>query len=291
MTYGESLGSVNRKQSGISTNLTTQPYIEGVPFANSLPEYLSPSKLNDFTACYRKYQYGAVERLPSKSSYALVKGRIVHLILDKLFGLDGEDRTLEAARTFVATSKESELTEKAQEEIGFDQALDIKLEEDIEKSLSGYFKLEDPTRVNKKQAEFKMKATIAETPLYGILDRLDEEEDGSLTIVDYKTGSYPRGQYYEKRFENMQIYAALFKETHKIRPVNLRLLYVEAGVDDLVPINGKEVDAQVGRASAAWRMINEFYAKGEFPAQPSKSACRWCPYTKECRESGVQVEA
>jgi RecB family exonuclease len=89
----------------------------------------------------------------------------------------------------------------------------------------------------------------------------------------------------------MQLYAALFKETHKIRPMNLRLLYVEAGVDDLAPINGKEVDAQVGRAAAAWRMINEFYERGDFPARPSKSACRWCPYTKECRESGVQVEA
>jgi putative RecB family exonuclease len=273
----------------ISPKLTPHLYIGWMPFDNSLPAYLSPSKLNDFTICYRKYQYGAIDRLPSKSSYPLVKGRIVHIILDKLFGLEGEARTLEAAKSFINEAKAAELTSEAQADIGFDDALDGVLNTDIDKSLHGYFRLEEPAKVNKRQAEFTMKATIAETPLYGILDRLDEEEDGSLTIVDYKTGKFPRGDYFEKRFENMEIYAALFKETHKVRPTKLRLIYVEAGQSDEKLVSGKEVDQQIGRASAAWRLINRFYTEGEFPARPSRSACRWCPYTQECIDSGVAV--
>jgi len=133
-----------------------------------------------------------------------------------------------------------------------------------------------------------MKAAIAETPLYGILDRLDEGEAGSLTIVDYKTGKIPRGQFFDKRFENMEIYAALFKETHKIRPTKLCLIYVEASQSDTIEVEGERVNRQIGRAAAAWRLINRFYEEGEFAATPS-SSCRWCPYTAQCRESGVKV--
>ena len=259
-----------------------------MPFDKPLPEYLSPSKLNDFSTCYRKYQYGAIDRIPSKAAYPLVKGRIVHAILEKLFGLQGAERTIEAARTFIDGAKESELTDQTKEDLGYDEALEAVLDREIRSSIEGYFKIESPAEVNAKQAEFQMKATIAETPLFGILDRLDEAEDGSLTIVDYKTGRFPRGQFYDKRFENMEIYAALFKETHKVRPVKLRLIYVEAGQSDEKDVVGEDVNHQIGRASAAWRLINRFYQEGNFEARPS-SSCRWCPYTAQCRESGVKV--
>lgn len=258
-------------------------------FSNPLPEYLSPSKLNDFSTCYRKYQFGAIDRIPAPTAYPLIKGRIVHLVLEKLFGLEPEERTLSAARDFVPEAKSQELTDSAKADIGFNETLEGVLNKEIAESLVGYFRIEDPINVNAKQTEFKMKATLAETPLFGILDRLDEDEDGSLTIVDYKTGKFPRGQYYDKRFENMELYAALFKETHKVRPVKLRLIYVEAGQIDDKPVLGSEVDKRVGRAAAAWRLINKFYSEGAFAAQPSKSACRFCPYTKVCRESGVEV--
>ena len=260
-----------------------------MPFDKPLPAYLSPSKLNDFSACYRKYQYGAIDRIPSKSAYPLVKGRIVHAILEKLFGLEGPERTMEAAQSFIDGAKATELTPDAMADIAYDETLESVLNKEIQGSLEGYFRTEKPAEVNAKQAEFQMKATIAETPLFGILDRLDEEEDGSLTIVDYKTGKFPRGQYYDKRFDNMEIYAALFKETHQVRPVNLRLIYVEAGQTDTIPVEGKRVDQQIGRAAAAWRLINRFYEEGEFEAKPS-SACRWCPYTSQCLESGVPVK-
>ena len=260
-----------------------------MPFDKPLPAYLSPSKLNDFSACYRKYQYGAIDRIPSKSAYPLVKGRIVHAILEKLFGLVGAERTMEVAQSFIDEAKASELTPDAMSDIGYDKALESVLNKEIQSSLDGYFRREAPAEVNVKQVEFQMKATIAETPLFGILDRLDEEEDGSLTIVDYKTGKLPRGQYYDKRFDNMEIYAALFKETHQVRPVNIRLIYVEAGHSDMVLVEGTRVDQQIGRAAAAWRLINRFYEEGDFAANPS-SACRWCPYTSQCIESGVAVK-
>jgi len=61
----------------------------------------------------------------------LVKGRIVHTILERLFGLAGSERTIEAARTFIDEAKASELTAEVCADLGFNEALESLLNKDI----------------------------------------------------------------------------------------------------------------------------------------------------------------
>jgi len=139
--------------------------------------------------------------------------------------------------------------------------------------------------------ELPLTATINGAPLYGILDRLDRDEDGSLVIVDYKTGKYPSGDYVSSAFANAAIYVALCEAELGERPSKVRLLYVASGqplerrAEDIFP------DQRADAAARAWVSIKEAHAAGNFVPRPSASACRFCPadYQARCRAEGVDV--
>ena len=42
-------------------------------------------------------------------------------------------------------------------------------------------------------------------------------------------------------------------------------------------------------ATSAWNKINRYYEDGDFPATPSRSACRFCAFKDLCRSKGVPV--
>jgi putative RecB family exonuclease len=71
-------------------------------FDQPLPKSLSPSRLADFQACPRRYQYASVERIPQPASYATAKGRFVHYVFEQLFLLEAGARTIERTREYIA---------------------------------------------------------------------------------------------------------------------------------------------------------------------------------------------
>lgn len=258
-------------------------------FTQSLPKSLSPSRLQDFQACPRRYQYASVERLPQPASYAAVKGRFVHYVFEQLLRDEAPLRTIERARHFVPAAIDAVLTESVREDLAMDDAMLERLLTETDQIISTYFAMEDPRTVHHEGVELRLGVTIEGAPLFGILDRLDREDDGELVIVDYKTGSVPKRDYDSKTFANAELYAALCEASLGERPTKIRLLYVaqgeklERGVSDVV------TRARASAASAAWERINRYYDDGEFPATPSANACRFCAFKDTCRASGVSV--
>src|SRR3989338_3540465 len=51
---------------------------------------LSPSSINLYNQCPRKYYYSYIEKLPTKPNIYLVRGKIVHSILEEFFNLGTE---------------------------------------------------------------------------------------------------------------------------------------------------------------------------------------------------------
>ncbi|HUY43802.1 MAG TPA: PD-(D/E)XK nuclease family protein, partial [Acidimicrobiales bacterium] len=149
-------------------------------FEQPLPGALSPSRLNDFQACPRRYQHASVERIPQPASYASTKGRFVHHILEQLFHLDANERTLDAARRFTEGAEEEVLTDEVRADLSMDEELLEQLRSESDDIVETYFRMEDPRSVRSEGAELRLNVTIDETPLLGILDRLDRDEDGSL---------------------------------------------------------------------------------------------------------------
>lgn len=258
-------------------------------FTQSLPKSLSPSRLQDFQACPRRYQYASIERIAQPASYATAKGRFVHFIFEQLFQQVPTERTIERAQTFIPAAVREVLTESVRDDLAMDEAMYVKLLSESQAILETYFAMEDPRAVNQEGVELRLGVTVDGVPLFGILDRLDRDKDGRLVIVDYKTGSLPNRDYDTKTFANAELYAALCEVQLGEKPEKIRLLYVAHGETIERSVTDVVISARKGAAKSAWERINRYYHDGEFPATPSKSTCRFCAYKENCRASGVLV--
>ena len=155
---------------------------------------------------------------------------------------------------------------------------------DIVDTIEGAIKLRDALR-----EELALGEVVAGAPIYGILDRLDRDADGSLAIVDYKTGALPNRNYDIQTFANTELYAALCEAKYGERPASIRLMYVAHGTTIERSVTDVVVRARATAAAGAWTKIKRYYDDGEFPATPSSRACRFCSYKDLCRSEGVPV--
>lgn len=258
-------------------------------FEQSLPVSLSPSRLADFQSCPRRYQYASIERIPQPASYASTKGRFIHYILEHLLREEPKQRTIEQARSYVDPAVEEILTTQIRDESGLDGPGIERLLRETEDVLTTYFSMEDPRTVQHEGVELQLGVTIEDTPLYGILDRLDRDENGNLSIVDYKTGGLPNRNFDSKTFANAELYAVLCEAKFGERPTTIRLLYVGQGETIVRPVSDIVTRARSSAAIYAWSRIKRYYDDGEFPATPSKGSCRFCAFKDRCRASGVAV--
>jgi putative RecB family exonuclease len=258
-------------------------------FTQELPRSLSPSRLSDFQTCPRRYQYASIERIPQPASYATAKGRFAHYVFEQLFLLPAEERTIERARGFVPAAVSEILSDEVRSDIEMDDAMMARLLSETDAIIMTYFQMEDPTTVTSEGVELRLGVTINGAPLFGILDRLDRDEDGTLTIVDYKTGGLPNRNFDSQTFANAELYAALCQVGLGEKPTKIRLMYVAKGESIERNVSEVVVRARSQSAANAWEKINRFYADGEFPATPSVRSCRFCSYKDLCRANGVAV--
>ena len=198
---------------------------------------------------------------------------------------------MERARGYVTPAIDVILTDDVRLDIGLDEAMLTRLLSETEAILVRYFEMEDPTTVTSEGVELRLGVDVNDTPLFGILDRLDRDPDGSLTIVDYKTGALPNRNYDSKTFANAELYAALCEAKLGERPTTIRLMYVAHGQSIERPVTNVVVKARANAAAGAWTKIKRYYDDGDFPATPSSNACRFCAFKDLCRSQGVAVPA
>jgi RecB family exonuclease len=258
-------------------------------FEQPLPKSLSPSRLADFQACPRRYQHVSVERLPQPASYASAKGRFAHYVFEQLFKLGATERTIERAREFVEPAIDTILTEDVRRDIELDDAMLARMLGETDDIITRYFEMEDPRNVTSEGVELRLGVEVDGAPLFGILDRLDRNADGTLTIVDYKTGGLPNRKYDSQTFANAELYAALCTAKFGERPTSIRLLYVAHGEAIERQVSDVVVQARSKFAANAWQRIIKYYEEGDFPATPSKNSCRFCSFKDLCRAEGVPV--
>jgi putative RecB family exonuclease len=115
----------------------------------------------------------------------------------------------------------------------------------------------------------------------GILDRIDETDDGRLIITDYKTGKAPPEQYALSAFFALQIYALLIRSKLGRTPSEVRLLYLNGPTMYTLPINDGQLDATQRQVRALWDTINRAIEADRFPPRPSR-LCDWCSFKDIC---------
>jgi putative RecB family exonuclease len=250
---------------------------------------LSPSRASDFKQCPLLYRFRAIDRLPEPASTAQLRGSVVHAALEQLYALPAGDRIPETALSLVVPAWDAVIAERP--ELGNEIAPELRetLLKEARALLSGYYRLEDPTRFDPQSCEQRVEVELADgTLLRGFVDRIDVAPTGEMRVVDYKTGKAPpaaRAMAEFKAMFQMKFYAVALLRLHGIVPARLRLLYLADGqVLDYSP-ELDELKRFEKTLMAIWRAIQNAGATGDFRPSPSR-LCDWCTHQALCPAFG-----
>jgi len=238
--------------------------------------------------CPLLYRFRVIDKLPSAPSPAAARGTLVHSVLEQLFDLPAEGRTIEAAAALVEPSWLGPLG-------GEPELADLVDETDLEAVASWFgdavslierwFTLEDPTRLEPAERELYVETDLDGLTLRGYVDRLDLTPGGEMRVVDYKTGRSPSELFEAKALFQMKFYALVLWRLRGEVPRMLQLVYL--GNSEIVRYSPDEAAllAVERKLKALWQAIENAALTGDW--RPSKSKlCDWCDHRALCPEWG-----
>lgn len=151
---------------------------------------LSPSRAGDFQNCPLLYRFRTIDKLPEPADPIMVRGTLVHAVLEDLFGEAAPGRTLDRAVELLPgeweTLREEEprLAELFSAEQAADETAWLASCVDL---LTTYFGMEDPRWVEPAAREERVSYALESGVTFaGIVDRIDIAPDGRIRVVDYK---------------------------------------------------------------------------------------------------------
>ncbi|WP_034091119.1 RecB family exonuclease [Streptacidiphilus albus] len=267
-----------------------------------VPVALSPSRAGDFLQCPLLYRLRVIDRLPEPPSPAATKGSLVHAVLERLFDAPAGQRTPEAARALLRPEwqrlleKRPELAElfpgAGAGADGDGSGPDVGAElarwlGEAERLLDGYFRLEDPNRLEPAERELYVETELESgLRLRGYIDRVDVAPTGEVRVVDYKTGKAPARDYEGKAMFQMTFYALVLWRLRGVLPKRLQLVYLGGGGQvisydpDLADLRAVE-----RKLEALWQAIQRALETGEWPPSPGR-LCDWCAHQPLCPAFG-----
>lgn len=250
---------------------------------------LSPSRATDFKQCPLLYRFRAIDRLPEATSAAQLRGSVLHAALEQLYGLPAGLRSPDTARSLVQRAWDQMVAAEPELAGELDPGQPTQLLEDARALVSGYYRLEDPTRFDPQCCEQRVEVELADgTLLRGYIDRIDVAATGELRVVDYKTGKAPpaaRALAEFKAMFQMKFYAVALFRSRGVPPTRLRLIYLADGqLLDYSP-DRDELLRFEKTLMAIWRAIQSAGETGDFRPNPSR-LCDWCPHQQRCPAFG-----
>ena len=270
---------------------------------------LSPSRASDFMQCPLLYRFRVVDRLPERPSPAALRGTVVHIVLENLFDLPAEQRTLQAARELLQPSWQKVLAERPEAAqlfggpdageqpeapaVGGENQERPGAPADLEDWLASaseligrWFALEDPTRLEPADRELYVETTLDnDLVLRGYVDRLDVAADGRLRVVDYKTGRSPGEAVEAKALFQMKFYALVLWRTRGRLPTVLQLVYLGNGEILRYEPDEQDLLAVERKVKALWEAIAQAAETGDWRPSPSR-LCTWCDHHALCPAKG-----
>jgi putative RecB family exonuclease len=246
------------------------------------PRTLTPSKASDFTSCPLAFRFATIERRPQPASPHAVKGTLVHAALEGLFwnhpagGRTPEAASHELDRAWEALQLDPEFVELALEP---EEAAEFLA--DAEQLVSNYFRLEDPDAVDTVGMELGVETMVDGMRLRGIIDRLDRAPDGSLIVVDYKTGRAPSERYERGSLGGVQTYALLCESVVGRAPAEVRLLHLREPIAISTVATEQTIRGQRRRAMAIWTAIERACDREDFRPHTGP-LCAYCAFKPDC---------
>ena len=246
----------------------------------------SYSALNTFKTCPRRYEYNYLLKIPQPPNGAASFGSSLHNTLNEFYKL-------------VDQSKQASLFEDYDEDLSLNRLLTIyedkwisvgyesrehhdtlkKRGGEILEKFYGHFK-DEITRIEFLEKGFKLK--MGKYTITGRIDRADKLPDGTLEVIDYKSGK-SKSQKDVDKDQQLAIYALATKECFDQPASKLTLYFLDEDLKVTTEPNADMLEKIRDGIVETADKINE----SDFAPTPSKFVCGFCPYNRICDKADI----
>jgi len=245
---------------------------------------ISYSSLDNFQNCPLKYKYSEIDKIKEPANKEKVFGSYIHRVLKWFYSKEPHFPALEGLLEYYYNHwpKQEEgfcwVNEKEERDF-FQEGMRI---------LEEYYRKNFPPKSIILDLETKFEAVIDETPdkpggkhiLTGIIDRVDKLPDGTIEIIDYKTGKRVPSQEETDKNLQLSLYALGLKQRWpKIKTEDLRLSLYFLKFNEKIGTRKKENDLK----ETEEKIIELIHKIERSSFQPkSSNLCHWCGYRPIC---------
>ncbi len=246
-----------------------------------IPRTFSYSSASMFKQCPRRWKHKYIDKLPDPTGEAALVGTFAHDVLEQLCEEEAPLRTEAKAKEIARKSWAEFAAKKDFIELELDEKSQNAFRWKTWEAIQGLWHLEDPATVAVEATEQKLSTSLSGVPFFGIVDRLDRNEDG-LTVVDYKTG-----KVHKDNIGQVLLYSAAVTSQTGEQPSKARLFYL--GNKKVTPqiietdVSENLIAKVVEDLSDTWNKLNDNLNREEF--EPiTTPLCGWCSFITECAD-------
>jgi putative RecB family exonuclease len=261
------------------------PFSSGLtPWAQTLPEHISPSAAKSYLGCSLKFYFERVACIRKPTSPALHLGKAVHAALQSfhLARWRGGDDSVEA----IAGAYEDAFLRLERDEgpVNFEDAAEReKVRLDGLRVIAAYLDSPEALTEMPRAVEVLLKEEIPglSVPLTGAMDLVM----GNLTPVDFKSAAAKpdaRNAVFDHEIQLVS-YQLLMEAATGESPPSLDLVFlVKTKTPQVIRVQSPPADAhRKRRVTALLETAVTGIAESRYHPQPSMS-CSWCQYKNEC---------
>jgi putative RecB family exonuclease len=242
---------------------------------------LSPSAIAKFLECPQKYKFSYIDQIKEPPSWQMHLGSFVHEVLENLYKEPAGQRNNETLKQLAAKLwAENDWPAKIEalpEMLG--SLGDFK--RTAFEAMTNLWALEDPSMVELDHIELKITTSINGVQMFGIVDRITSDSDGSVVISDYKTGKIPDPRFNsdDQKWFQLLLYAAMYEATAGKLAKRLEYYYLAKNIKHALEVSDEKLQVAKDVVVSVRRGIDEASASGGFSCNVT-NLCNWCHYKK-----------